>query len=912
MKRRTFTKRDLLKIGSAVAAGSITQSRPIAAQVLRLGGKSEKMIFAQGALGGGGYVKDIDISPDGTTRVVSTDVANGWVWDVTTSKWQNVLNYSKVPAAYRAWGRARNCWAIKCAPSLPTRVYMVTPTGPYPAPVWRSDDRCKTWSDTGYTVAATTEWSRGIGPLMAVDPNNPDVVYIADAVGIIHRSFDGGNTWQIVHTLTSALLSARTIAPTVKKDNVLHFSSVPPSVLKRGKYPVYAYDVTNPKAITSALRVNGGNSTSVRLSGHRQGAIARGDTILFGSFASIVFDPTSGTTRGKTNGIYIGFGYGASGVYYSTDAGSTFSSMSGSPTLICRLHCSKDGVVYATDQTGWGGGGGGTGKGNPRNAWKYQSGRWTNFRKTSSPGNTYHGVASDPNNPGTVVFIQRAGNICMSTNYGSSFSANGHVNPRVAKDAPWLATTFEHWQSNGAIAFDPVISGRLWIVEGIGIWYCTPTVASPTSTIYSQTIDNNELILTALQKPPGGPLLTTCWDRGGFVIPSPTTYPSHDFCGQFVGHFGHGWDIDYAKDDTSFFATILASTVYSTADAGKTWRKLPQAAGTNWGGSIAVQTSKNFVVFPSNNGVPSYTKDGGSTWSACLFNGYPMQYGWSFAYYLNRHILCADFENKSTYYALSYGYQKGIYSILTISGGRGYKIGDTITFAGNVKRSMAAVVQVTSVSGSAVTGVKVLLPGVYGKPLPHPISQVATSGTGSGATFTAIWSALGGSWRSTDGGANWTQMSRANPNGNNANGNSKLVAVPGHEGHLFFGCGGQNRFPLARSIDGGASWHFVNGPYGKCVGYQVACGKSAPGKSYPAIYMIGNLPGKSILDKPMGLYRCDDFTSDPKVLPTWKLLSHSPCDLLDYSNCLCADPDTFGTIYIAFGGTGYGYGKLAN
>ena len=157
MKRRSFTKRDVLMMGSALAAGSVTQSQPIGAQVLRLGATSEKMIFAQGALGGGGYVKDIDISPDGTTRVVSTDVANGWVWDVATSKWNNVLNFSKVPAAYRSWGQARNCWAIKCAPSMPTRVYMVSRAGSGPAPVWRSDDRCKTWSDTGYTVAATTE-----------------------------------------------------------------------------------------------------------------------------------------------------------------------------------------------------------------------------------------------------------------------------------------------------------------------------------------------------------------------------------------------------------------------------------------------------------------------------------------------------------------------------------------------------------------------------------------------------------------------------------------------------------------------------------------------------------------------------------------------------------------------------------
>jgi photosystem II stability/assembly factor-like uncharacterized protein len=899
-------------MGSAVAAGSISGSSQIAAQIIRSGDAPEKMIFAQGALAGGGYVKDIDISPDGTTRVVSTDVASGWVWDAALSKWQNVLSFSRVPPAYRRWGSSRNCWAIRCAPSLPARVYMVSLAGgSNPSPVWRSDDRCKSWIDTGYKIAADVEQSRGIGPLIAVDPANPDIVYIADAVGAIHRSFDGGKGWAVLNGLARELISAQTVAPTPKGGTELHFGSVPSAVANHGKYAIYPRDLTNPGAIAGAFSVVGATPNSVKLSGGLQGAVAAGDTIVFGGFASIVFDPKSGTTNGRTKGIYIGFGYGASGVYSSIDAGETFSRMLGSPALVVRLHCSNDGVLYATDYSGWGGGGGGKGTGNPNNAWKCESGRWTNLNISGAPGNTYHGVASDPNNPGTVVFVTMAGNICMSTNYGASFSPNGSANPRVATDAPWLATTEESWQSNGAIAFDPVVRGRLWIVEGIGIWYCTPTVAKPTSTLTSQTADNNELILTSLKKPPGGPLLTTCWDRVGFVLPGPTIYPTHDLT-KLPRGFGHGWDIDFANSDPSFYAIIVGSTIHTTADAGKTWTKPAQPKGANWGGAIAVQTPKNFVFFPSNNGVPSYTLDGGSTWAPCLFNGTPMPYGWSFAYYLNRHVLCADLVNRATYYAVSYAYETGMSSVLVVSGGRGYRVGDTVTFPGRKNPGMSAVVEVTSVSGSAISGVSLRGPGLYDKPLPNSFSQASTSGGGSGATFNALWRALGGTWRSTDGGANWRQMTTKSPNERNANQNSILVPVPGHEGHLFFGCGGQNRYPLARSVDAGATWHEVNGPYGKCVGYQVACGKPAPGKTYPAIYMAGNLPGNSILDKPVALYRSDDCTGDPRVKPTWKLLSYAPCDLLDAPNCLCADSEEYGTIYIAFGATGYGYGKLAS
>ena len=75
------------------------------------------------------------------------------------------------------------------------------------------------------------------------------------------------------------------------------------------------------------------------------------------------------------------------------------------------------------------------------------------------------------------------------------------------------------------------------------------------------------------------------------------------------------------------------------------------------------------------------------------------------------------------------------------SGGSNYAVGNTITLAGGTF-STAAVLTVTSVSGGAVTGVQVQNAGAYTVEPAATFTQGSTSGSGSGATFTAtgpIW-----------------------------------------------------------------------------------------------------------------------------------------------------------------------------
>jgi hypothetical protein len=304
-----------------------------------------------------------------------------------------------------------------------------------------------------------------------------------------------------------------------------------------------------------------------------------------------------------------------------------------------------------------------------------------------------------------------------------------------------------------------------------------------------------------------------------------TEEPETDFgIMRLNGGISHGWAIDYAKNDPRFLALLVGTYLWFSSDSGVTWARCKsQVASVNAGGAIAVQTCENMVWFPANNGTPGYTVDSGNTWRSCSFAGSPLNTGWSFSMYLNRHIVVADLVDPYTYYA--FNYNQG---------------------------------------------------------------------------------AIGGLWRTIDGGAAWTNMSgglgallaTGSPD-------CQLVAVPGHQGHLMFGAGSayNNNFPLMRSIDAGASWHRV-ATSGTC--WQVAAGRPAPGAAYPAAYFSGTLPQ----DPEPGLFRSDDFSADPRRMPSWARLCHAPAGNMDTSKTLCADQDVYGRFYLGFGSSGYAYGAL--
>ena len=90
---------------------------------------------------------------------------------------------------------ATGVYEICIAPSAPLRLYMA-----FHGFVYRSDDRGSHWARTGFANVAmnANDDFRTAGQKMAIDPANPDVVYVGTSMNGVFVTTDGGATWSSV------------------------------------------------------------------------------------------------------------------------------------------------------------------------------------------------------------------------------------------------------------------------------------------------------------------------------------------------------------------------------------------------------------------------------------------------------------------------------------------------------------------------------------------------------------------------------------------------------------------------------------------------------------------------------------------------------------------------------------------
>ena len=99
-------------------------------------------------------------------------------------------------------GCYRASWEIRIAPSLTKRLYMIVNGFTY-----RSDDKGRHWIKTSLRMIANSakdsrQPADANGPFkfanqkMAVDPANPNVVYVGTTTDGVWRSLDAGATWK--------------------------------------------------------------------------------------------------------------------------------------------------------------------------------------------------------------------------------------------------------------------------------------------------------------------------------------------------------------------------------------------------------------------------------------------------------------------------------------------------------------------------------------------------------------------------------------------------------------------------------------------------------------------------------------------------------------------------------------------
>ena len=312
-------------------------------------------------------------------------------------------------------------------------------------------------------------------------------------------------------------------------------------------------------------------------------------TSAYNGAYAIAFDPSSSIVGGTTQGIYVS-SYGT-GVYHSTDGGSSWSLTVRTPTTHRHMACGVDGVLWLTDN-----GGSGT------NAWRYKSGTWTNLSVSSGQG--WSAVAADPANAGHIYLVDNGGNLAYSANNGSNFTAEFTYATQIATDIPWLAnspTNNNAFMAVGDAAFDPSVSNTLWVSTGEAVWRTNPPTSATSFTWTSQSSGIEQLVANWILSPPNGTPIGLVSDKVGFQFNNLSDFPSkHIGASPAANPIVHSRGGDWASSTPSTIVIMADILDYAgsesavSSDGGSTWTKwvsTPTGVPTTYpGGSLAAST----------------------------------------------------------------------------------------------------------------------------------------------------------------------------------------------------------------------------------------------------------------------------------------------------------------------------------
>ena len=162
----------------------------------------------------------------------------------------------------------------------------------------------------------------------------------------------------------------------------------------------------------------------------------------------------------------------------------------------------------------------------------------------------------------------------------------------------------------------------------------------------------------------------------------------------------------------------------------------------------------------------------------------------------------------------------------------------------------------------------------------------------------------GGIWKSSNGGATWSQAVVGFLHSNGAsNFNVQMRAVPGVAGNFYFTSGWQSGLqPVNQSFwecnDSSRNTKCIPVPNVKEV-FSFGFGKAAPGAVYPTVFIYG------WVNNVLGIWRSEDHCM------TWtKIGDGFPNASFDRVKVVEGDSNTYGKVYVGFSGSGYAYGTL--
>lgn len=586
---------------------------------------------------------------------------------------------------------------------------------------------------------------RGVDSIVG-SQSNPEIAYMAYK-GEIFRSSDRGQNW---------------VATSFSK----HAVNMEPNGEGRQEGERLAVDPANSRIVYYGSIENGlwctvdSGETWERIEEIPMGTHKHGVN-------TIIFDPASevierSETVFATSNIYVSTD--GAGFFYSDDAGQTWTDIADngprSTASIRDTSIGPDRSVYLVSDRA----NGGTGT-----VWAYQpSGRWTNITPHGSLD--YWAIAVNPNDPAHLIVMCQGGRAFVSKDKGKNWSSHGFT--LASKDVQWLGQQQNYWLSIGECRFDT--DGKLWLAEGFGVWW---TDDLETDQIHWQEASSGieETCGNDVIAPPGGAPVAAVWDVGVFRFPSPSTYTAE----RGIPYFMSAWALDWCPKYPSFLVGVFRNHAgfpphinesgYST-DGGRSWTIFPSLReGAHPKeleyGTIAVSANNpdHIVWVPANDHLPYYSTDRGVSWRQISFNGKQttgFRNSWS-----PIKPLCADRVLADTFYY--YRTEDGVY------------------------RSTDSAATFTHV-GSPVTD-------RYNSTLKAAPKNAGHLWFAEGSQATAV----GGLWRSTDGGKSWIELPEIEQAFNFGFGKS---LTPQSYPTLFVAGVSKGKTGIWRSTDEGMTW----------------------------------------------------------------------------------------------------------
>jgi xyloglucan-specific exo-beta-1,4-glucanase len=397
-------------------------------------------------------------------------------------------------------------------------------------------------------------------------------------------------------------------------------------------------------------------------------------TTANGAGISFVLPDRDSLYNGVAQRILVGvsrFGSAGANLYVSTNAGTTFTAVSGSPSDLMPQRAIYDGAGNMFITYGNGAGPQDT-TAEPMDQgkiFKYSvgSGAMTNVTPAGinrafsgisvANGNAQRLVASTIN-----TYMQQGtawgDRIFISTNGGASWTdviARGYA--LDTGGVSWVGKESIHWA--GSIEFDPYDSKSVWVTSGNGI-FKTSDIDAATTTWRFDVKGLEETVPLNLVSVPGGPLVSVIGDYDGFRHTNTAAYaPMH------TPAIGTTYGLAHAVGNNGALVRVGANSMYYTWDGGNSWTK-----------SAVMNGSFGYVALSANGGTLLHSPQGSTT----SYRSYNMGASWSPISGLTTADLrpAGDTVNSNKFYA----YDNGTMMVST-DGGVSFQKGGTLAAWGS-------------------------------------------------------------------------------------------------------------------------------------------------------------------------------------------------------------------------------------